>query len=95
MKAGFAILLLSAGVALGQAAPPATPAATNKAELPLSASVQIAINSLGTQRKQIQDADAQLRQEILAVDADVKKERPGWHLDRDSLAVVKDAAAKK
>lgn len=94
MKAGFAILLLSAGVALGQAAPPATPPAP-KAELPFSASVQIAINALGGQKKQLQDANAQLRQEILAVDADVKKERPGWHLDHDSLAVVKDTAAKK
>jgi hypothetical protein len=79
MKKWIAIFLLSAS-AVAQAPAPQ-----------LSASTTIAVNAIKEQLSKIQEQYRQVQAAISAIDEDVKKDHPGFHLNPQTLAVEADA----
>lgn len=58
----------------------------------LTASTSIALNALSSQRKQLLDAEQEWNKEVQAVDAEVRKSSPGWHISIATLQPEKDTA---
>jgi hypothetical protein len=67
--------------------PPTTP--------DMGASTTIALQALAGQKQQLIQAEQQWNQEVQAIDAEVRKTHPGFHVDPQSVKVVKDVEVKK
>jgi type VI protein secretion system component VasF len=101
MKLSLALLAFNAVMAAQQATNPLppkpvpapanpVPALTSTEQLALASLVK-QMTDLNNEEKQAQQTRQQVVQAMRAVQSDIAKEHPGYHLDPDSLSIQKDA----
>ncbi len=77
-------ILAMTTVGWGQANQPSPPPPT------LTATTQIALQSLTEQAKKIAEEQQALQRAFTAIDNDVRTAHPGWHLSPQTLGLEKD-----
>lgn len=81
------LLVLALSTSLWGQTPPTTPT--------LSATTQIALQSLTEQMRKINEEQQALQRAFAAIDGDVRKQFPGWHLSPQTFGIEKDAPTPK
>lgn len=93
MVAIFAMSSLGWGQAKHPDPPSAVVADTTTVTVPpiMSATAQYAVKAMAEHAKKINEDQAALQQVFSAIDGELKKQFPGWHLSAQTLTLEKDA----
>lgn len=93
MKLTIASLLLLSTMSFAQTNPslPAPASPTQAPDSPaLNTSTSVAISTIQSQAKQLEQIAQQFYATIHGIDQDVRRDHPGFHFDEKLLTVVKD-----